>query len=152
MTRTDRAQITVRATTDTVYAALTNPTAREKWLPPTGMSGRHEHFDLRVGGGYRMVLTYDDASAAPGKSSADSDVVEARFTALDLNREVAEAVEFVSDDPGFAGTMTMVWRLEAAATGTLVTITAHDVPEGISAADHAEGLSASLQNLAAFVG
>ena len=43
------------------------------------MSGRFERFDARPGGSYRLVLTYTDASTARGKTTADSDVVEARF-------------------------------------------------------------------------
>jgi hypothetical protein len=37
------------------------------------MSGRFERFDARPGGLYRLVLTYADASSAPGKATADSD-------------------------------------------------------------------------------
>jgi hypothetical protein len=39
----------------------------------------HEHFDLRPGGSYRLVLTYTDDSGAPGKASVDTDIVDARF-------------------------------------------------------------------------
>jgi hypothetical protein len=46
------------------------------------MTGRFEHFDARPGGSYRLVLTYADASAARGKSAADSDVVDARFVEI----------------------------------------------------------------------
>ena len=62
-----------------------------------------------------------------------------------------QAVEFVSDDPAFAGTMTMTWEVAAHPGGTEVTIRATDVPEGISAEDHAAGLSSSLAQLAAYV-
>ena len=36
------------------------------------MAGRFERFDARPGGSYRLVLTYSDASAAPGKATADA--------------------------------------------------------------------------------
>jgi uncharacterized protein YndB with AHSA1/START domain len=151
MTRTDTAWKTIAATPGAIYAALTDPDARARWLPPPGMTGRFDWFDARPGGGYRMTLTHADASAAPGKSSPESDVVEARFVSLMPHREIAEAIEFVSDDPAFAGTMTMTWSLQPAPGGTLVTITASDVPSGITEADHAEGLNASLTGLARFV-
>jgi hypothetical protein len=61
---------------------------------------------------------------------------------------VAYAVDFVSDDPDQAGTMTMTWQVTAEAGGTRVDIRADDVPAGISAADHATGMSSSLANLA----
>ena len=60
-----------------------------------------------------------------------------------------QAVDFVSDDPAYAGTMTMTWEVTAADAGTRVDIRADDVPDGISVEDHAAGLAASLANLAA---
>jgi uncharacterized protein YndB with AHSA1/START domain len=65
-------------------------------------------------------------------------------------QRVVQAVGFVSDDPAYAGTMTMTWAITAAGAGTRVDIVAEDVPDGITAQDHAEGLSASLANLAAY--
>lgn len=62
---------------------------------------------------------------------------------------VVQAVDFVSDDPALAGTMTMTWLATPADGGTLVEIRADDVPDAISAEDHAAGLAASLTNLAA---
>src|SRR5512142_2494501 len=115
------------------------------------MTGRFERFDARPGGSYRMVLTYSDASGAPGKATADSDVVEARFVDIVPGERVVQAVDFVSDDPAYAGTMTMTWEIAAVEAGTRVDIVAADVPDGISAADHAAGLSSSLANLAGYV-
>src|SRR5438132_12538543 len=83
------------------------------WLPPGGMTGRFERFDARPGGSYRMVLTYPDASGAPGKATADSDIVEARFADIVPGERVVQAVDFVSDDPAYAGTMTMTWQVTA---------------------------------------
>ena len=106
--------------------------------------GRFERFDARPGGSYRMVLTYSDASGAPGKATADSDIVEARFVDIVPGERVVQAVDFVSDDPAYAGTMTMTWEVTAADAGTRVDIVAEDVPDGISAEDHAAGLASSL--------
>src|SRR4029450_5814705 len=100
---------------------------------------------------YRLVLTYDDTSAGRGKATAVSDVVDARFVEIVPPSRVVQAVDFVSDDPAFAGTMTMTWKVTAADSGTRVDIIATDVPEGISAEDHASGLTSSLANLATFV-
>lgn len=149
MPRTDRASRVVAAPLERVYAALVDPEALVAWLPPDGMSASFDRFDPRPGGSYRMVLTYADASAAPGKSTADSDVVEARFVDIVPGARVVQAVDFVSDDPAFAGTMTMTWEVTAVDGGTRVDIRADDVPDRISAADHAAGLASSLRNLAA---
>jgi uncharacterized protein YndB with AHSA1/START domain len=131
-----------------VYAALVDPAALVAWLPPTGMTGRFEWYDARPGGSYRLILTYSDPANASAKSTADTDVVDARFVDLVPDHRVVQAVDFVSDDPAFAGTMTMTWELALVEGGTLVEIIADDVPAGISAADHTAGLTSSLQNLA----
>jgi hypothetical protein len=47
--------------------------------------------------------------------------------------------------------MTMTWEVTAVNERTRVDIVAHDVPDGISAEDHAAGLNSSLANLAAYV-
>ena len=148
MTRTDIATRMIAATPDRVYAALIDPVALAGWLPPDGMSGRFDRFDARPGGGYRLILTYDDP-AAPGKTTIGTDVVEARFVELEPGARVVQAVDFVSDDPVHAGTMTMTWEIAAVADRTRVTIIATDVPAGITAEDHAAGMSSSLDNLAA---
>jgi len=149
--RTDQTSRLIAAPPAQVYAALVDPDALTSWLPPTGMTGRFERFDLRAGGSYRMVLTYEDASSAPGKSTADSDVVEGRFVDVEPGARVVQAVDFESDDPAFAGTMTMTWSVSDVEGGTLVDVRADDVPDGISAEDHAEGLASSLANLAAYL-
>ena len=120
-------------------------------MPPGGMTARFERFDPVSGGSYRLVLTYADRAEARGKTSADSDVVEVRFLEIVPNDRVVEAVDFVADDPAFAGTMTMTWSVHAADGGTRVEIVAEDVPDGISAEDHAVGLASSLNNFARYL-
>jgi uncharacterized protein YndB with AHSA1/START domain len=141
----------IAAPLERVYAALVDPDALIEWLPPEGMSGRFERFDARPGGSYRMVLTYADASGAPGKATADSDIVEGRFLDVVPGARVVQAVDFVSDDPAYAGTMTMTWEVTAVDAGARVEIRADDVPDGVSAEDHSAGLASSLANLAAYL-
>jgi uncharacterized protein YndB with AHSA1/START domain len=151
MMRTDSASRVVAAPPAAVYAALVDPDALTAWLPPDGMVGRFAWFDARPGGSYRLILTYTDASAGAGKATEDSDVVDVRFVEIVDGVRVVQAVDFVSDDPAFAGTMTMTWELTAVDGGTRVDIRADDVPPGISAADHAAGLASSLANLADYL-
>ena len=151
MPRTDTDSRLIEAPPDRVYAAMIDPEALMAWLPPAGMSGRFEWFDARPGGSYRLVLTYADASTAPGKATADSDITEARFVEIVPGVRVVQAVNFVADDPAYAGTMTMTWEVTATEDGTRVDIRADDVPPGISAEDHAAGLASTLANLAAHV-
>ena len=150
VSHTDVGRAKVDASPSEVFAALVDVEARAVWLPPAGMSGRFTWFDARPGGGYRLTLTYDDG-ATRGKSMENADVVEVRFTAVDEPRQLVEEADFVSDDPDLAGTMTMTWSLEPADRGTLVTITATDVPDGISSEDHATAFAATLGNLDRYV-
>lgn len=64
---------------------------------------------------------------------------------------VVQAVDFVSDDARYADTMTMTWGFTRVVAGTHVEIRADDVPDGISAEDHAAGLASSLAQLATYL-
>lgn len=151
-TRTDTASRTIRASPGAIYRAFVDPVSLAAWLPPKGMTARIERFEPRVGGAYRIVLTYDAPDpAAPGKATADSDIAEGRFVALGPGELIAWEVAFPSADPAFAGTMTMAWRLKEVRDGTEVTIICESVPAGIRKEDHDAGLRSTLENLAKFV-
>lgn len=149
MGRTDRSSLVVPAVRDRVYAALVAPSALEAWLPTSDMEGRVLEFDARPGGAFRMELRYLDGSR--GKSSEHSDVTDATFVELIPGERVVQRVVFDSDDPRFAGTMTMTWLLVDADEGTRVEIRADDVPPDISPEDHAIGLAESLHDLASYL-
>jgi uncharacterized protein YndB with AHSA1/START domain len=151
MPRSDTASRVIAAPVERVFAALIDPDALVVWLPPSGMSGRFERFDARPGGLYRLILTFNDPSTGQGKATADSDIVEARFVDIVTGKRVVQAVDFESDDPSFAGTMTMTWEVSPLADGTRVDIRADNVPEGISRADHEVGMASSLSNLARYL-
>jgi uncharacterized protein YndB with AHSA1/START domain len=152
MPHTDKGSRLIAVSPGTAYAALVDPEALAVWLPPADMTGKFERFDLRPGGSYRMVLTYADPTASSGKSTADSDIVEVRFVDIVPGKRVVSAVDFVSENPAFAGTMTMMWEVAAVDGGTRVDITADEVPDGIAPEDHAAGLNSSLENLANYLG
>lgn len=57
-----------------------------------------------------------------------------------------QAGDFVPKDPAYAGTMTMTRELSPIEGGVSVEIRAENVPDGISAADHAAGLASSPAN------
>jgi len=149
--RTDRASRIVYATPAAIYGAFVDPEAQARWLPPAGMTGRFDAFDPRPGGHYRLTLTYSGSHAGGGKSAADADRVAGRFVELIPGERIVQTADFESDDPAFAGTMTMIWSLRPVSDGTEVTIEAFDVPPGISAEDHAQGMASTLANLAAFL-
>lgn len=148
-TRTDLASRVIRATRQALYRAFADPAALVAWLPPKGMRARLERFDMRPGGGFRMVLTYENPTAR-GKATDDSDIVEVRFTEIRPNERIVQQVEFESDDPAFAGVMTMTWQFVTVTEGTEVIIRCDNVPSGIRKQDHDTGLRSTLANLAAF--
>lgn len=151
MGRTDRASLLIHVDRTAVFTALTHRDALTTWLPPKGMYGRFERFDMRQGGSYRLILTYEDPSATPGKTSADSDVSEVRISQLVPDERIVQEVDFESDDPAFQGTMQMEWNLHSAEEGTDVEVVARNVPTGVRARDHAEGITSSLTNLSTYL-
>jgi uncharacterized protein YndB with AHSA1/START domain len=139
----------IRAAARDVYAAFVDPDALVAWLPPDGMTGRMHAFDARVGGGYEMSLYYPpDAAGAPGKSAEHEDRVAVRFVALEPPRRLVESVRFASDDPAFAGEVTLTVTLEDAPGGTAVTMAFDGLPPGVRPEDNDAGARASLAQLA----
>lgn len=151
--RTDTASLRIAASPDSIYRALIDPEALMAWLPPEGMSGQALLFEPWAGGRYRIALRYDGAAApgGRGKSGERTDISAGSFLALEPGRRVVQSATFESRDPAFAGEMIVTWSLDPVAGGTNVTVTAEEVPAGISPEDHAAGLSSSLRNLARFV-
>ena len=149
--RTDIGSRVIHATPQAIYNAFIDPDAQARWLPPTGMTGKFDRFEPWPGGHYRLTLTFTGEHATAGKTSADADTVEGQLVELIPGERIVQTADFESGDPAYAGTMTMIWSLRAVPEGTEVTITASDVPAGISAEDHAQGLASTLFNLADFL-
>lgn len=150
--RVDRASRRISASADAVYRALTDREAVERWLPPTGARGEIEAFEPRAGGAFRMILIFEAPDASGTRKSSDTtDVVEGEFLDLVPDALVRQRFTFRSEDPRFAGAMTMTWTLTPVDEGVDVAVAAEDVPAGIRPEDHAAGMSSSLENLARFV-
>lgn len=142
----------INAPAETLYNAATNAEALATWLAPGEMTGKVQHFDLRVGGGYEMSLFYPESEkAAKGKTNAKEDRFTARFVALTPFKRIVEAINFHSDDPGFAGEMTMEITFEPVAKGTKVTFTFTNIPPGIKPEDNEKGTELTLEKLAKYV-
>ncbi|WP_368911317.1 SRPBCC family protein [Taklimakanibacter deserti] len=141
----------IKASPSRIYEALLDPAAIVRWRPPKGMTAEVHAFDARPGGRFRMSFIYAERrSGTRGKTSEDADMFEGRFLELVPDRRVVELIEFQSDDPAFAGQMTVTTSLAPVAGGTEVTITCANVPPGISAEDHAVGMASTLANLATY--
>lgn len=75
--RTDAGSRLIRASPDTVYAALVDPGAVASWRPPAGMTGQVHVWEPWPGGSYRVSLRYDTSDhPAPGRTSADENLME----------------------------------------------------------------------------
>jgi uncharacterized protein YndB with AHSA1/START domain len=146
--RTDRATRRIRAGANRLWQAWIDPAELVRWLPPGGMTGQVLALDPQPDGAFHIRLYYPADAAGHGKTAEGVDDVEGRFVHLDPPRAFRLDVTFRSDDPRFAGVMQMDWCFEAGAEDTLVTVICREVPPGIGAADHAEGLAASLAKLA----
>ncbi|NMO03364.1 ATPase [Gordonia sp. TBRC 11910] len=149
--REDRASRSIAAPASKIFAALTDPGALEVWLPPSGMTCRVTHYDAVLGGQLCLTLTFVESGGGQGKSTPDSDEVCSDVVELVPDRRIGWRSVFVSDDPAFAGAMTMTWNLRPDVGGTRVDIVASDVPPGIDDSDHALGMASSLAQLAKFV-
>jgi uncharacterized protein YndB with AHSA1/START domain len=149
--RSDTASRLIRAAPDTIYRAFASAASLMKWLPPSGMTGRALEYDFSDGGRYRIELQYEGERTGSGKTTDSSDITKGHFLELAPGRRIKQSVEFESSDSAFAGTMTITWSFEPTHEGTMVTVTADNVPDGISKADHAAGLRSSIENLARFV-
>ena len=100
------------------------------------------------GGRLRMTLTF---VSLVGTSLEHTDGVEARLVDRAPHKRIGRSIQFRSDDPQFAGTMTITWRLEPTSSGTLVAVVADDVPSGIRRAEIKSGIASTLAHLANFV-
>jgi hypothetical protein len=85
-------------------------------------------------------------------ASRNTDEVQVRLVSIVEGQRVEQEVVFASEDPAYAGTMSMAWTFEAAGRGTPGHGSCGDVPDGIRAEDHEVGLRSTLANLDAFLG
>src|SRR5690242_16829857 len=140
----------VRAPRAAVYRALLDPQLVQAWRAPDDMTCVVHEFDPRPGGTFRVSLSYKD-TARTGKSTANTDTYHGYFAELAPDERVVEVIEFETDDPGSAGSMTVTSTLTEAGDGTDVAVTFDGLPAGVSEADNAAGTRMSLDKLAALV-
>jgi uncharacterized protein YndB with AHSA1/START domain len=140
----------IKAPRARVYRALIDPHAIQHWKVPAGMTCHVHSFDARVGGTFRISLTYDDP-AFTGKTTPRTDTYHGRFVELVPNERVVEVDEFETEDPSLRGEMTVTLTLTDAVGGTGLVAVHEGLPPGLSPADNETGWRMSLAKLAAFV-
>ena len=141
----------IKAPRAKLYAACLDPDMLARWRAPDRMSGVVHSFDARVGGSYRMSLIYKSAKRGTGKTSSDTDSFTGRFIELVPDEKIVESIAFESDDPAYAGTMTLTTSFEDVPGGTNVILRFDGLPPGIRPEDNETGSRQSLAKLAALV-
>ena len=152
MTASTRVSRIIHASPKAIYEAFLDPAAVASWLPPDGMTGEVHAFEAHEGGAFRLSLTYQDPRhSPPGKTASDRDTVQGRFVTLLPYERIVEIVVFESEDPAFAGEMTITWTLADVGAETEVSVLCEDIPAGVRPEDNETGSRSSLEKLAAFV-
>lgn len=140
----------LRAPRERVFRALLDPDAVATWRVPAGMTAEIHRFDARVGGRYRISLTYDSPDQA-GKSTAHTDTYHGYFQSITDGRHVKEQMEFETDDPAMRGMMTVSIELRDHGGATELDALHLDLPQGVDPADNELGWNEALDRLAALV-
>jgi len=139
----------IKATSEALYRAFTDPAALAIFLAPGDMTGKVHSFDDRVGGGYQMSLYYPTSETTfRGKTSVREDRYTARFVELTPPIRIVEAITFDSADSAFKGEMVMDVTFEAKDDGTIVSIAFKNIPSGIRPEDNEAGTQLTLEKLA----
>lgn len=136
----------IAASPQSVYAAMLDPAAVERWKVPDGMTSVVHEWEPRAGGHFRVSLTYTDGGE--GKSAAHTDTYHGRFTELVPGELIAEAVEFETTRPDLRGEMAIRTSLVRTGDGTEVLIDHTGLPEGVREEDNRLGTEMSLAKLA----
>jgi uncharacterized protein YndB with AHSA1/START domain len=148
--RTTRITRHFSAPAGVVYRALVDAEAVKAWKFPAGMAIRIHAFDARVGGRFRVSLTYQDPAAA-GKSSAHTDTYSGHFQELVEGRRVVEVLAFETADAATAGEMKITYELTERGRRTELTATHENVPASVRLEDNEVGWTMAFDQLAAWV-
>ncbi|UFS99401.1 SRPBCC domain-containing protein [Nocardia huaxiensis] len=130
-----------------VFRALLDARSVRTWMVPDGMTSRIHEFDPRVGGRFRISLTYDLPDQT-GKTTAHTDTFHGHFVRVVPDTEVAQVVEFETDDPNLQGEMAITYSLSDAPGGCRVVARHENLPPGLSPEDNETGFRMSLAKLA----
>jgi uncharacterized protein YndB with AHSA1/START domain len=140
-THTIRLHRVVRTTPEKVYRAFLDADAQIKWLPPSGFTAKVQHFDPRVGGGFKMSFT--------NFGTGTTHSFGGKYLELVPNERLRYTDTF--DDPNLPGEMTVTVTLKKVLCGTELTIVQEGVPAVIPAEMCYLGWQESLSQLAALV-
>ena len=141
----------VRAPRDRVYRTILDPRVIASWVVPVGLKSQVHAFDSRVGGYFRISLTYpvpdDDRSGV----AQQVDTFHGRFVELVPDEKMVMKLEFETSRAELQGEMTITIELKDAPGGTEIEVYHDDLPPGVPIADNVAGWEVSLERLAELV-
>jgi uncharacterized protein YndB with AHSA1/START domain len=139
--RTVRLHRVLRAKPGKVYRAFLDAEAMSKWLPPYGFTCTVQHFEARVGGGFRMSFR--------NFSSGHAHSFRGAYLELVADELIRYTDEF--DDPNLPGVLEVTVALAPVLCGTEISIAQTGIPEAIPLEMCYLGWQESLAQLATLV-
>lgn len=127
----------IKAPTDKVFRAFSNPTAMASWIPPHGFLCEIQQFDFKEDGNFKMSFynfTTQKSHSFGGK-----------YVTI-KNNEFLKYTD-VFDDPNLPGEMITTISLKKVMCGTEISITQEGIPEMIPAEMCYLGWQESLEKL-----
>jgi uncharacterized protein YndB with AHSA1/START domain len=140
----------INAPREEIYKALIDGEALQKWRVPNIMTSHIHHFDGRVGGSFRISLTYHNHSEK-GKTTEHTDSYTGQFIELIPNEKVVEVDEFETADPDLLGKMTITITLKDSKRGTDLLAVHDGLPKGVSSSANEIGWKEALAKLKSLV-
>ena len=131
----------LRTTPEKVYRAFLDADALAKWLPPYGFTCSVQHFDAKLGGGFKMSFK--------NFTSGHSHSFGGEYLELVPNELIRYTDKF--DDPNLPDEMQVTVVMKPVSCGTELTVTQSGIPEVIPAEMCYLGWQESLLQLANLV-
>ena len=127
----------IKAPTDKVFRAFSNPVAMASWIPPYGFLCEIQQFDFKEGGSFKMSFynfTTQESHSFGGK-----------YVTIKTNEFLKYTDVF--DDPNLPGEITTTVSLKSVMCGTEISITQEGIPDMIPAEMCYLGWQESLEKL-----
>lgn len=141
MSNTIKLHRVLKAPTDRVYKAFTDPDAKCRWLPPYGYVAKVHEYDLKEGGVYKMSFTNFRTGGSHSWSG--------KYLELKPNQIIRYTDKF--DDPNMTEEMQVTVTLKEVLCGTEISITQENIPPQIPVEFCYLGWQESLTQLALLV-
>jgi len=124
-----------------VYRAFIEADAMAKWLPPNGFTCTVEHFEPKVGGGFRMAFRNFTTGLSHSFGGTYQELVP--------GKRVRYTDKF--DDPNLPGEMRVTVDIKQVSVGTEISIVQEGIPDAIPEEACYLGWQESLKNLSRLV-